>query len=56
MRKECDPIQTWHRMKQLLQGRFLPPDYEQYISYANQICTHDSKRVNEYTAKFFIFV
>ena len=27
--------------------------YGQYISYAYQRCTHGSRRVNEYTAKFF---
>ena len=40
-------------MKQLLQDRFLPSDYEQYISYAYQICTHGSRRVNEYIAQIF---
>ena len=43
-------------MKQLLRGRFLPPDYKQYISYAYQIYTHGSKRVNEYTVEFLRLV
>ena len=49
-------VQTWCRMKQLLRDRFLPLNYEQYISYAYHICTHDSRRVNEYTAKFLRLV
>ena len=53
MREGRGPVQTWRRMKQLLQGRFLPSDYEQYIFYAYQRCTQDSKSVNEYTAEFF---
>ena len=53
MRDRCGPVQTWHRMKQLLCGKFLPLDYEQYIFYAYQRCTHGSKRVNEYTIEFF---
>ena len=53
MREGRGLIQTWCRMKQLLRGRFLSPNYEQYISYANQRRTHGSKRVNEYTAEFY---
>ena len=56
MREGQGSVQTWRRMKQLLQGRFLPPNYEQYISYAYQICTLGSKRVNEYTVEFFRLV
>ena len=43
-------------MKKLLQGRFLPSNYEQYISYAYQICTHSSRRVNEYIVEFSIMI
>ena len=40
-------------MKQSLRRRFLPLDYKQYISYAYHICTHGSRRGNEYIVEFF---
>ena len=52
MREGCGSVQTWRRMKQLLEGRFLPPDYEQYIFDAIRD-VHIVARVNEYTAEFF---
>ena len=52
MREGRGPVQTWCRMKQLLRGRFLPPNNEQYIFYAYQRCTPGSRRVNEYTVVF----
>ena len=56
MREGCGSIQTWHKMKQLLRGRFLPSDYEQYISYSYQRCTHGSERVNEYIVEYLRLV
>ena len=53
MREGHGPVQAWCRMKQLLRGKFLPPDNEQYISNAYQRCTYGSRRVNEYTTNFF---
>ena len=52
MREGRGPVQTWRRMKQLLRGRFLPPNHEQYIFYAYQRCAQGSTSVNEYTAEF----
>ena len=46
-------VQTWHMMKQLLRGRFLPTYYEQYIFYAYKRCKHGNRRVNDYTIEFF---
>ena len=52
MREGPGLVQTWRRMKQLLRGKFLPPDYEQYNFYAYQRCAHSNRRVNDYIVKF----
>ena len=53
MREGHGSVQTLCMMKQVLLGRFLSLDYEQYIFYAYQRCTHDNRRVNGYTTDFF---
>ena len=45
MREDIGPVQTWRWMKQLLQGRFFPLDYEQYNFYAYEICTQGSSNM-----------
>ena len=39
-------------MKQVLRGRFLSLDYEQYMFEAYQRCAQGIKSVNEYTSEF----
>ena len=46
-------VHTWTKMKQLLQGWFLPPDYEQFSYQQYQNCWQTNQTVNEYMEEFY---
>jgi len=47
------PVMTWRCMKQLLQGRFLPPDYQQIIYNQFEHCQQGVRIVTAYTEEFY---
>ena len=46
-------MMTLRRMKQLLQGRFLPSDYQQILYNQFEQCRHGTKTVAAFTQEFF---
>ena len=49
-------FQSWRHMKQYLRGRFLTPDYEQYLLESYQQYSQGTRTVNEYTSEFMRLV
>ncbi|GLT87736.1 hypothetical protein SLE2022_058010 [Rubroshorea leprosula] len=51
-REGRDPVRNWYRIRQKLQARFLPPDYEQYLFSQYQRCAQGQRSVHGYTNEF----
>ena len=47
------PVRTWRRMKQLLQGRFLPPDYQQILYNQFEYCQQGNMTIMTYSEEFY---
>jgi len=46
-------VMTWRRMKQLLQGRFLSPDYQQILYNQFEQYRQDTRTATTYTEEFY---
>lgn len=46
-------VTTWMKMKKLMSGRFLPPDYQYQLFQRYQKCSQRSRSVNEYIEEFY---
>ena len=47
------PMMTWRNTKQLLQGRFLPPDYQQIFYNQFEHCKQSTRTIAAYTEEFY---
>ncbi|XP_020704270.2 uncharacterized protein K02A2.6-like [Dendrobium catenatum] len=47
------PVRSWHQMKQMLRGQYLPTDFEQMLYVQYQHCVQGNRSVNEYTEEFY---
>ena len=54
LREGRHPMRTWIRMKQLMKGEFLPPDYEQMQFQQYQRCRQGPRTIHEYTAELML--
>ena len=45
-------VQTWEKMRRLLQAKYLPPDYEQILFQQYQDCRQGNRTVQAYIEEF----
>ena len=47
------PIRSWRRMRQLLQSKFLHPNYHQILFQQFESCSQENRTVITYTDEFY---
>jgi len=52
-RQDRPLVMMWRRMKQLLQGKFLSPDYQQILYNQFEYCQQGTRTVMAYTEEFY---